>query len=186
MGGDEVDRDRHPVEAKPFAQLVLDPVGVVARHEPRVVDVDADARRPGRDLHAVEEVQPLAPPRGRLPSLPQLAERAVQLRRRDPGRVLRRRARRRGRAAGRAPRPVCAETAMTGGRWRSRAAAAAARPRASPRARPTWRGRRAWSTEAFRATSATARSWSTTPSLASIRTSATSARSAASSARSSE
>src|SRR4029079_10744948 len=84
----EVDRDRHAGEVKPFAQLVLDPVGVVARDEARVVDVDPDPRRPGRDLGAVEQVEPL-PLRGRrLPRLAQLRQGVVERRRRDPAGVL--------------------------------------------------------------------------------------------------
>ena len=85
---DEVDRDRHALEVKAFAQLVLDPVRVVARDEARVVDVDPDARRPRGDLGAVEQVQPLPRLRRRLSRLAQLGERVVQRRRRDPAGVL--------------------------------------------------------------------------------------------------
>ena len=50
-----------PSQLEPLAQLVLDPVAVVARDEPRVVDGEPEARRPRRDLCAVEEVEaPLA------------------------------------------------------------------------------------------------------------------------------
>ena len=91
-----------------------------------------------------------------------------------------------GRAAGRSPRPVFAETAISGGRCRSRASSRG-RTSSIP-TMPTSHFERTTIVEhiALRATSATARSWSTTPSDTSTRTSATSARSAASSARSSE
>ena len=84
------------------------------------------------------------------------------------------------------PRPVFAETAMSGGRWRSRAASRG-RTSSMP-TMPTSHFARTTIVAhiALRATSATARSWSTTPSDTSTSTSATSARSAASSARSSE
>src|SRR2546423_6664830 len=71
---DEVDRDRHALEVEALAQPVLHPVAVVARHQPRVVHVDAEARRARRHLCPVQEVQPLAVLRGRLPRLAQLAE----------------------------------------------------------------------------------------------------------------
>ena len=38
--------DRDAFEAEPLAQLVLDPVAVVARDEARIVDEEAEARRP--------------------------------------------------------------------------------------------------------------------------------------------
>ena len=85
---DEVDRHRHSGELEPLAQLVLDPVGVVAGDEARVVDVDPDARRARRDLGAVEQVQAPAALRRRLAGLAQLGERVVQRRRRDPAGVL--------------------------------------------------------------------------------------------------
>src|SRR5439155_14988324 len=69
--------------------LVLDPVAEVARDEARVVDEDAKARRPRLHLRAVEHVQLLLAARRRLPRLAELREEAVQLRRRDPRRVLR-------------------------------------------------------------------------------------------------
>ena len=84
----EVDRDRHALELEPLAQLVLDPVAVVARHEARVVDGEAEARRPRRDLRAVQQVQPACALRRRLARLLQLAEEAVQLGGRDAARVL--------------------------------------------------------------------------------------------------
>src|SRR5438477_3695836 len=83
----EVDRHGHPLQLVPVAELVLDPVAVVARDEAGIVDEEAEARRPGLRLRAVQEVQPARPSRGRLPRLPELAEEAVQLARRDPRRV---------------------------------------------------------------------------------------------------
>src|SRR5204863_3129687 len=84
----EVDRHRDALELVALAQLVLDPVAVVARHEAGIVDRDAEARRARSDLRAVEKVQPLAALRRRLARLAQLAEEAVQLGRRDPRRML--------------------------------------------------------------------------------------------------
>jgi hypothetical protein len=55
----EVDRHRYPLELEPLAQLVLDPVGVVARDEALIVDEDA-GRRPAVTC-AVEQVRPLLP-----------------------------------------------------------------------------------------------------------------------------
>ena len=43
----EVDRDGDALDLEPLAQLVLDPVAVVARDQPRVVDEEAEARRAG-------------------------------------------------------------------------------------------------------------------------------------------
>src|SRR2546429_9607110 len=63
---DEVDRDRHALEAEALAQPVLHPVAAVARHQPRVVHVDAEARRPRRPPGPGPEVQPRALPAGRL------------------------------------------------------------------------------------------------------------------------
>src|SRR4029079_13172251 len=84
----EVDRDRHAFEAEALTEPVLDPVAVVARHEPRIVDEGAKARRAHPDLRAVEEVEPAAARAARrLARLAQLREGAVQLRRRDPGDV---------------------------------------------------------------------------------------------------
>src|SRR4029079_14025815 len=80
---DEVDRDGHALQVETAAQLVLDPVAVVARYEARVVHVDAEARRPRAHLRAVEQVQALAVPGRRLAHLAQLAQRAVQLGGRD-------------------------------------------------------------------------------------------------------
>src|SRR5579884_198197 len=81
----EVDRDRHAVEAEALAQPVLDPVAVVPRDEPRVVDEHAEARRTHPDLGAVKEVEPAAARAARrLSRLAQLRERAVQLGGRDP------------------------------------------------------------------------------------------------------
>ena len=50
--------------------------------------MDPDPRRPGRDLGAVEEVQPLPLRRRRLARLPQLGERVVERRGRNPAGVL--------------------------------------------------------------------------------------------------
>src|SRR5579862_38992 len=84
----EVDRDRHALEPELLAQLVLDPVAVVARHEAGVVDREPEAWRADADLCAVEEVETAAAlPARWLPRLAQLAEGAVQLRRRDPREV---------------------------------------------------------------------------------------------------
>src|SRR5207237_7459352 len=80
LARDEVDRHRHAFQLEAFAQLVLDPVAVVAGHEPPVVDREAEARWARRDLRAVQEVQSLAVPGRRLPPLAQLREDAVQLR----------------------------------------------------------------------------------------------------------
>src|SRR5947199_8889382 len=71
---DEVDADRDAVEVEARPQLVLEPVAVVARDQARVVDEDAEARRSRRHLRAVEQIQPLASPRRRLPRLAQLGE----------------------------------------------------------------------------------------------------------------
>ena len=83
-------------------------------------------------------------------------------------------------------RPVFADTATSGGRCLSRSA-----NRGRRSSMPTVEMSHFEATTSvefcdLRATSATARSWSTSPSLASTRTSATSARSAACRARSSE
>src|SRR4029077_5101219 len=71
---DEVDRHGHAVELEPLTQLVLDPVGVVARGEALIVDEDAEARRPLVDLRRVQHVQALAVLRRRLAPLAELAE----------------------------------------------------------------------------------------------------------------
>ena len=84
----EIDGHRHAVEAKASAQLVLDPVGVVAGHEARVVDEDAEARRAGRDLRPVEQPQPAAALGGPRPRFAELAESLVELRRLDAAGVL--------------------------------------------------------------------------------------------------
>ena len=90
LGALEVDRHRDALQLEARAQLVLDPVAVVARHEPRVVDEDAQPRRPRRRLRRVEELEPAPALAGRArPRLLELAERAVERGRRDPGRVLR-------------------------------------------------------------------------------------------------
>ena len=79
----EVDRHRHALELEPLAQLVLDPVGVVARDEARVVDGEAEARRARRRPARRRAGSGAVALGRRLARLPQLAEEAVQLRRRD-------------------------------------------------------------------------------------------------------
>src|SRR5262249_3358981 len=85
----EVDRDRNPFELEAVSQLVLDPVPVVARDQPGVVDEEGEPRRAGARLRAVEQVQALAAARGRLPCSTQLLQEAVQLGSGDAPRVLR-------------------------------------------------------------------------------------------------
>src|SRR3954454_11777455 len=84
----KVDRDGDALELEAVAQLVLDPVRVVARDESRVVDEHADAWRAARDLRPVEHVQPAPSAAGRLARLAQDGERLVQLGRRDSRAVL--------------------------------------------------------------------------------------------------
>src|SRR5262245_26310273 len=72
---DEVDRHGDTFEVEALAQLVLDPVPVVARDEAGVVDEDAKPRRPRRHLRAVEQPQAAAALRRARPRLAQLAER---------------------------------------------------------------------------------------------------------------
>src|SRR4029078_6679753 len=80
---DEVDRHRDTLELEPVAQLVLDPVAVVARHETRVVDEDAEARRALVDLRGVEEIQAAAVARRWLALRTQLLDGTGEVRRRD-------------------------------------------------------------------------------------------------------
>src|SRR5919108_6050764 len=84
----EVDRDRNSLQLEALAELVLDPVAVVARHQTGIVDEEAEARRPGANLRPVEQVQPSPVPGRRLARLAQLGEEAVQLGGWDPPRVL--------------------------------------------------------------------------------------------------
>ena len=84
------------------------------------------------------------------------------------------------------PRPLIAEVVMNGGRWRSRRWSCGRMSSIVTCEMSHLASTTSVEHAAFRATSAAARSPSTIPSLASIRTSATSARSAACSARSSE
>src|SRR5438105_1285156 len=79
-----VERRRPLGGSRPFVRLST---GAVPGSEPRVVDVEPEARRPRPHLRAVEEVEALAVPRWRLASLAQLAERTVELRGRDARRV---------------------------------------------------------------------------------------------------
>src|SRR5919204_3084882 len=85
------ERNRSPpalLQLEAVSELVLDPVAVVACHEPRVVDEEAEARWPRTHLRAIEEVEAAAVARRRLPGLPQARKEAVQFRRGDPARVL--------------------------------------------------------------------------------------------------
>src|SRR2546421_4394129 len=84
----EVDRDGNPLEVEAVAELVLDPVTVVARDQAGIVDEEAEARRARANLRAVEQVQAAAVARGRLARLAQLGEEAVQLAGADAARVL--------------------------------------------------------------------------------------------------
>ena len=85
----EVDRDRHALELEPLAQLVLDPVAVVAGDEARVVHREAEARRARRDLRAVEQVEALAA-RATAAGAPRCSSprKRFSSRRRDPAGVL--------------------------------------------------------------------------------------------------
>src|SRR5436190_14922661 len=74
LGSDEVDGDGHAFEPKAPAQLVLDPVGVVARDEPPVAHEEPEARGTRADLRPVEEIQPAPAPCRWLPRLAQLAQ----------------------------------------------------------------------------------------------------------------
>ncbi len=185
---DEVDRDGTPCELEPLAQLVLDPVAVVARDEARVVDEDAEARRARRDLRAVEEVQPLARSRdGAWPRLLSSPSERLSSPASGSAPCASRRAPRPGRAAGRG-------RGRSSRRRRSPAAAGAGAARAAPRTssivdlgrRPTSRARRASSSRPCARRRRRRGPARRCPRDASTRTSATSARSAASSARSSE
>src|SRR5207237_140753 len=62
----EVDRHGYALQAEALAQLVLDPVAIVARDEPRIVDEDSEARWPRVDLRGVEQIQAPAVARRRL------------------------------------------------------------------------------------------------------------------------
>ena len=62
-----------PSSPNRLAQLVLDPVPVVARHEPSIVHEEPEARRPRGDLRAVHEVESPAPAARRLARLSKLA-----------------------------------------------------------------------------------------------------------------
>src|SRR2546421_12692697 len=75
----EVDRHGYALEAEALAQLVLDPVAIVARDEPRIVDEDAEARRSRVDLRGVEQIQAPTVARRRLAAGTQILERAGQL-----------------------------------------------------------------------------------------------------------
>src|SRR5439155_21055657 len=85
---DEVDRHGHALEPEVVADLVLDPVAVVAGDQTRVVDREAKAGWARGDLRPVEQIEALAVPRRRLPPFAQLGEESVELGRRDTRRVL--------------------------------------------------------------------------------------------------
>ena len=87
FGRDEVDGDGHALEPEARAQLVLDPVAVVARDEAAVVDEEPEARRARAHLRPVEEVEAASAAPGRLARLAELLQRAVELGGRDPARV---------------------------------------------------------------------------------------------------
>ena len=140
---DEVDRHGHALELEPLAELVLDPVAVVARDQARVVDEEAEAGRAHGRLGAVEEVQPLPVSRRRLAGPPAARRGSGSARRSGCAPCTCRRAPRRGRGP-------CPRRASSSPRRRRSAAAGAgaaraarARPRSRPRRCPTWRGRRA-------------------------------------------
>src|SRR5512132_1733094 len=86
---DEVDDHGNAFEAELLAHPVLDPVAVVAGEEARVVDEEAKARRPGRDLRSIQKVEPPIVLRGPGPLLAQLAEEAVELTGADAAHMLR-------------------------------------------------------------------------------------------------
>ena len=182
----EVDRHGHALELEPLAELVLDPVAVVARDQAGVVDEEAEAGRAHGGLGAVEEVQALSVSGRRLADLPQLAEEAVQLAGRDRATCTCRRAPRPGRGSCRPRASSSPRRRRSAGAGGGAARAARARPRSRPRAMSHFESTTSVEDIDLRATSAIDRSCSTTPSLESTRTSATSARSAAWSARSSE
>ena len=181
----EVDDDRDALEPEPLAQLVLDPVAVVAGDQPLVVDGEAEARRPRRDLRAVEEVQP-APPldggwRASFSSAISLFRSAVEMRLGvavvQLGDLVEQ------------PRDAAAGHRGDGdevGRWRSRRCSSGRTSSIVTSQMSHFARTISVAQCALRATSTAVMSPSTIPWLASIRTSATSARSAASSARSSE
>src|SRR4051812_3323650 len=85
---DEVDRHRDALELELLTQLILDPVGVIARHQAAVVDREAKTRRPRGHLRTVEEVEALAILHRGLAPRAEVGQEAVQLRRRGPGDVL--------------------------------------------------------------------------------------------------
>src|SRR3712207_5544074 len=79
----EVDDERDALEPVALAQAVLHEVGVVAREALAVVDLDGEAWRPHRDLGHVEQLQAMALLLRRLALRDEVAEEAVELRRRD-------------------------------------------------------------------------------------------------------
>src|SRR5512134_2537845 len=86
----EVDRDGDALELESRPELVLDPVAVVARHEPRVVHEDAEPRRARGRLGAVQQLQAAAALSGWTGAgLLQLRQGAVERGGRDPRAVLR-------------------------------------------------------------------------------------------------
>src|SRR5204862_6885501 len=85
----EVDRHGGTLELEPLTQAILDPVAVVARDERRIVDEEAKARRARLRLRPLQEIEPAAGARRRLPLLAQLGEEPGQLTRRAARDVLR-------------------------------------------------------------------------------------------------
>src|SRR5439155_26805034 len=86
--GNEVDRDRYALELEALAQLVLDPVAVVASDQGRVVDRETEARGSRGYLRSVEEVQAPTLARRGLAPLTELCQKTVELGRRDACGVL--------------------------------------------------------------------------------------------------
>src|SRR3954453_8951569 len=84
----EVDRHGYSLELEALAELVLDPVAVIARHEAGIVDEKTEARRPCRHLRSVEQIEPAPAAGWGLARLAQLGQELVQLRGRDAGLVL--------------------------------------------------------------------------------------------------
>src|SRR5205823_5709437 len=76
----EVDHERHALQPVALAQPVLDEVGVVARHERAVRDLDRNPGWRGLELGGVEHAQPPASNGGRLTLGLYVGEEAIQLR----------------------------------------------------------------------------------------------------------
>src|SRR4051794_5003281 len=80
---DEVDHQRHALEAVAIAQAVLDEVGIVAGQAVAGVDRDGKAWRPRSHLCGVEHLEPVAVSRRRLAGRLDLGQEAVELGRGD-------------------------------------------------------------------------------------------------------